>query len=587
MQKLPPVFVVVPALILSLCMSSAAMTPSDPTTSPDFGPRVLVFDPSMEDVQARVDEVFRGQETAQFGPGRYALLFKPGKYRVSIEVGFYTQVTGLGRTPDDVEIVGALQSTARWRRGNATCNFWRCAENLSVTPANTGSVNVWAVSQGTALRRVHMRGDLDLSDHGWSSGGFIADSVIDGTVDSGSQQQWLTRNAELGHWRGGNWNMVFVGVTNPPCEPPGDWATQPYTVIERTPVIREKPYLFIDDAGGYAVMVPELSKPEGSRGTTWKALSDTRPAGGRTIPIDRFHIARPDRDSAASMNAALTAGLSLILTPGTYQLDEAIRVGRSGTVVLGLGYPTLITTKGTEAVVVGDVDGVCVAGVLLEAGPSESPTLLRVGTAPRAGAPRVSHERDPIVLSDVFCRAGGAAVGVTKAMVAIHSNNVIGDNLWLWRADHGQGAAWEANRNASGLIVDGDDVTIYGLFVEHTQEYQTIWNGERGRVYFYQSEMPYDPPSPESWSHAGVRGYASYKVADHVRTHEAWGLGVYCVFWKAAVIAETAIEAPDVEGVKLRHLIAVRLNGVPGSGINRVKNGEGEPVITGKTAKLD
>lgn len=42
-----------------------------------------------------------------------------------------------------------------------------------------------------------------------------------------------------------------------------------------------------------------------------------------------------------------------------------------------------------------------------------------------------------------------------------------------------------------GLRVDGDDVTMYSLAVEHTLKDLTVWNGERGRTYFYQSELPY------------------------------------------------------------------------------------------------
>ena len=76
-------------------------------------------------------------------------------------------------------------------------------------------------------------------------------------------------------------------------------------------------------------------------------------------------------------------------------------------------------------------------------------------------------------------------------------------------------------------------MTIYGLFAEHFQEYQTLWNGEGGRVYFYQSELPYDAPDQSRWQHDGVPGYASYKVADSVHRHEAWGLGVYGVFTRS------------------------------------------------------
>src|SRR5579859_4335414 len=71
---------------------------------PDFGPNVLLFDPSMTatDIQGRIDAVFSRQERSQFGSDRYALLFKPGMYDLDVQVGFYTQVIGLGKSPDDV-----------------------------------------------------------------------------------------------------------------------------------------------------------------------------------------------------------------------------------------------------------------------------------------------------------------------------------------------------------------------------------------------------------------------------------------------------------------------------------------------------
>jgi hypothetical protein len=548
--------------------------------APDFGPNVLIFDASMPmpEIQARLNATFATQEAGQFNSNRYAVLFKPGKYELDVQVGFYTQVLGLGRSPDDVAIFGALRSKARWmRNNNATCNFWRAAENLCVTPTVEGDVNVWAVSQATALRRVHIKGNLNLWDGGWSSGGFLADSIIDGMVNSGSQQQWLSRNAQWGKWVGGNWNMVFVGTTNPPA---GEWPQKPYTVIDQTPIIREKPYLFVDDDGQYFVHIPEL-QPNGSRGVTWKSGA----TAGKSLPIDRFLIARADKDDAAGINAALDAGKHVILTPGIYHLDQSIRVTRPDTIVLGLGYPTLVADRGTPAISVADVDGVLLGGILLEAGRTESPTLLQVGEPGRAGT---SHATNPTFLYDIFCRAGGAGPGATRAFVTIDSNHVVGDNFWLWRADHGAGAGWTTNPNRNGLIVNGADVTIYGLFVEHCQEYQTLWNGNGGRVYFYQSEMPYDPPSQEAWSHEGPRprGYASYKVADSVTSHEAWGLGVYCVFHNAPVVADTAIETPNAPGVKIHHVITRRLNRKTGSGIAHIWNDEGEPVIDKDTARL-
>src|SRR5207253_7149889 len=107
----------------------------------------------------------------------------------------------------------------------------------------------------------------------------------------GSQQQWLSRNVEGGRWVGGSWNMVFVGVTNPP---PGEWPEKPYTVLERTPVIAEKPYLCLDDAGRFIVRVPPLQK-DGIRGVSWRSGAA---ATHRAIPIGQFLSARAERDDA-------------------------------------------------------------------------------------------------------------------------------------------------------------------------------------------------------------------------------------------------------------------------------------------------
>ncbi len=315
-----------PALLL--CMHPAAYA-----DEPDFGPNVRIFDPSSPNVQDEVNAIFKKQEANQFGSERYAIFFKPGKYDLHIPVGFYTQVAGLGQSPDDVAITGSLEARARWMNGNATCNFWRAVENFSITPTVDRATVVWAVSQGVAFRHMHVRGNLSLFDGGWSSGGFLADCKIDGNVISGTQQQWLARNDEWKQWDGGSWNMVFVGVNKPPS---GDWPARPYTVVDKVPITREKPYLAVSTAGQFVVRVPAQGK--GTTGTTWAAPSEA-------IPIASFYIAR-DKDTAATINAALDNGKNLILTPGIYHLEASIKVTRPNTIVLGLGYPTLIPEQG-------------------------------------------------------------------------------------------------------------------------------------------------------------------------------------------------------------------------------------------------
>ncbi|MDC0708701.1 hypothetical protein POL68_09495 [Stigmatella sp. ncwal1] len=539
-------------------------------TGPDFGPNVFIFDPSMptSTIQSRLNSIFAQQEKNHFGNERYAYFFKPGQYNLDVQIGFYMNVFGLGQSPDDVTITGAVRTKADWFQGNATQNFWRGTENLSVVPTLDSNKMVWAVSQATTMRRVHVKGSINLWDsawsNAWSSGGFIADSKIDNVINSGTQQQFLTRNTSLNNWQGQNWNMVFVGDEQAPS---GTWPNQVYTVVDTTPVIREKPYLFIDSAGNYAVKVPSLRT--NSKGRTW--ANGITP--GAVLSIDQFHIARSDRDTASTLNAALSAGKHLILTPGIYHLSGPLQVSNPGTIVLGLGLATLIPDQGTSAMNVADVDGVTIAGILFDAGINNSPVLITLGNAANA----VSHAANPTALFDVSCRVGGAAVGNATSCLTVNSNDVLLDNIWLWRADHGSGVGWDVNKGINGITVNGNNVSAYGLFVEHFEGYQTLWNGNGGRVYFYQSEIPYDVPNQSRWTHDGVRGYASYKVANSVTSHDARGLGIYSVFWNP-VILENAIETPSNSGVKFQHMITVFLGSTAGAAINHIINGTGNAV---------
>jgi hypothetical protein len=515
---------------------------------PEFGANVLIFDPSMpsQTIQKQIDAVYAIQQHNEFGSQRNALLFLPGSYSVDVPVGFYTEVMGLGASPDATRIAGNVHADANLGHNNATTTFWRAAEGLSVAPA--GGTMQWAVSQAISLRRMHVRGDLVLhQNRGWASGGWMSDSLVDGNVDSGSQQQWISRNCDWKSWTGANWNMMFVGVVHPPQ---GAWPSPPYTKVAQTPVVREKPFLQVNAAGEFSVRVPELYRD--SAGITWRGGE----TAGETIPIERFYIARADVDTADTINAQLALGKNLILTPGIYELTAPIRVTRPRSVVLGVGFATLRPVKGTAAMTTADADGIEIAGLLFDAGPSESPVLLEVGSEES----RARHAKDPITLHDVFFRVGGAGVGRAKVNLRINSNDTLVDHTWIWRADHGAGVGWELNTSENGLVVNGNDVTIYGLFVEHHQKFQVLWNGDRGRTYFYQSEIPYDPPNQGSYTSApGVNGWASYKVADGVTSHEAWGLGVYSVFRHPDVVLTRAIETPKRPEIRFHDMITVAL----------------------------
>ncbi|MGW1773400.1 discoidin domain-containing protein [Streptomyces sp. NPDC002104] len=514
----------------------------------DLGPNVIVFDPSTPNIQAKLDQVFAQQESAQFGSGRYQFLFKPGTYNgLNAQIGFYTSISGLGLSPDDTTINGDVTVDAGWFGGNATQNFWRSAENLALNPVN--GTDRWAVSQAAPFRRMHVKGGLNLapSGYGWSSGGFIADSKIDGQVGNYSQQQWYTRDSSIGGWSNGVWNQVFSGTQGAPAQ---SFPEPRYTTLDTTPVSREKPFLYLDGSE-YKVFVP--AKRTNARGTSW---GNGAPQGS-SIPLSQFYVVKPGT-TAATMNQALAQGLHLLFTPGVYHVNQTIQVNRADTVVLGLGLATIVPDNGVTAMKVGDVDGVKLAGFLVDAGQVNSPSLLEVGPA----GTTTDHAANPTTVQDVFIRVGGAGAGKATVGMVINNHDTIVDHTWIWRADHGDGVGWETNRSDYGFRVNGDDVLATGLFVEHFNKYDVEWNGERGRTIFFQNEKAYDAPNQAAVQNGSVKGYAAYKVADSVNTHEGWGLGSYCYYNVDPTIRQDhGFEVPVKPGVKFHDILVVSLGG--------------------------
>lgn len=556
--------------------------------APDFGPNVLVFDPSMptSEIQATVNRIGAQQVGNQFGPERYALLFKPGTYGtaatpLNFQVGFYTEVAGLGALPDDVAVNGSIYVHNQCDNNGCTAldNFWRSLSNLAinVTTPNFGcySGEFWAVSQAAPMRRVHITGNTTLMDYctgpSYASGGFIADSQT-GSVVNGSQQQFYVRNSTIGPWSNAVWNQVFSGVLGAPSQ---TYPNPAYTVLPTTPISREKPFLYVDAAGNYNVFAP--APRTSSAGTSWA----TGLPAGRTLPISSFFIANPST-SIRAINAELASGKNLILTPGVYKYNVSIDVKRADTVVLGLGSATLVPQKGTAGLTIADVDGVQVAGLIVDAGPVNSAALLEIGK-PNGAKP--NNASNPVTLNDVFFRVGGATVGRATTSLEVNHDNVILDDIWAWRADHGAGASWTVNTADHGLVVNGDNVTALGLAVEHYQKEQVLWNGNGGETLFYQSELPYDVPSQSAWKDGAANGYPSYVVADGVTTHQAIGLGVYSFFNQGIdIIEDNAITVPTVSGVTVRDAGTVFLNG--NGQITHVVDGVGAAVNKSNAGKL-
>jgi hypothetical protein len=552
---------------------------------PNFGPNVYVFNPDMpqSQIQATVDSIATQQIPNQFGPERYALLFEPGTYGstadpLNFQVGFYTEVAGLGAEPGDVVINGSVDVYNQCVSGSCTAleNFWRSLSNLTINVSNpTGCTNseFWAVSQAAPMRRVAINGNVTMMDYctapSFASGGFFADSSFTGgTITNGSQQQFLVRNSDIDSWTNGVWNQVFAGDVGAPATAFSPSGGQ-YTTLATSPETQEEPFLYQDGQGNFKVFVPALQ--HNSAGTSWGSGSEA----GSSLPVSRFFIASP-ATSVLRIDLELALGKDLILTPGVYDLAAPILVTRPNTIVLGLGFATLIPQKGNAAMVVANVPGTKLSGLIFDAGPVNSPVLLQVGLVPGNLG---SSASDPTLVQDVFFRIGGAEttnVSATDSLV-VNSSNVILDDIWAWRADHGNDVGWTDNVGEHGLIVNGNNVTAYGLFIEHYQKTEVIWRGQGGTEIFFQNEMPYDPPSQAAWmQNATTDGYPAFEVAPDVTSFSGYGMGSYSFFNQGINIeASEAFQVPVTPGVQMHDLLTIFLSTAGFGGIEEVINGTG------------
>jgi len=594
-----------------------------------FGEHFFVFwpDDCTWEIQREVNRVGDAMRThanvAQFAQERYAFYFMPGDFDFEgigarLNIGFYMTISGLGRDPRDTTLnfasgrsgVFTPVALTLWNElGNAstqgrngTHNFWRKAENFQIN-----GLLEWSVSQAAPIRRIAANGVTNFHYvGGWVSGGFAADMRFNGAVSAGSQQQWYTRSSHFGSGAisGGAWNIftnASTGAAHPNNYMTGGintWLTPDMPWLYDTPdmqwinnptgmeYFREKPFLYFDtETNRYMVFVPGWR--ENAIGPSWggEPGTDTYGAGlGTSIDLeDYFFIAR-EGDNAEIINAHLDYGYNLLLAPAMFVAEDPIFVGNENTIVLGTGMATVAPgrTNYEGAIMVSDVGGVVVASIVLDAH-YMSKYLIRVG---EVGADR-DHSNNPTFVSDVFVRVGGQVHHAihTEVSVQINSNNVVGDHFWIWRGDHGRGIRWDRNVGTFGLVVLGDDVTMHGLFVEHYQKYQTVWRGERGRIYFYQSETPYEFPF-QVWSHTvgrpreeWTRGWADIKICNEVEYFFAYCLGFYGVHNQFAMVRENAVEAPHRPGVMFRDLFTNEIGGAGGGGNGRtlrVINGTGD-----------
>lgn len=508
-----------------------------------FGDNVYIFSPedSAKKVNQIIDEVYAKQYLEEFSSDRYAFLFKEGTYdsSINLKVSYYTTMQGLTASPKDVKI-NSLKTTNGSNK-NALINFWRGVENLSFQNDVT-----WAVSQATFLRNVKINGNLTLHDNGgYASGGFISNSYVSGTIYSGSQQQWLTRDTYFKDWQGQVWNMVFSGVSN---APDGMYPADRYTVIDTTPKIKEKPYLILDEYG-YRIANPKLKN--NSIGCDWI----NNDPDVTYIDTENIYFAKAETDNSNTINSAISQNKHIVFTPGIYSLDEPIIVNKNDTILLGMGLATLTPTNGNACMIVKDCQNVDISGLLFDTNTTHSSSLVDIGT-------NSDNNTSNIYLHDCFYRVGGYLEESTsvETCLNIYADDVICDNMWLWRADHGNGVGWDINNGDFGLQVYGDNVSCYGLFSEHFKKNNVKWHGNNGRVIFYQSEIAYDVPSQDRWMDENRLGYSSFNIIDSVTSFKGDGMGVYSHFYNGDIILESALQVPQGENININHVVAVAIS---------------------------
>lgn len=579
-----------------LCLALGLGQEPNPPTWPDS---VSIFSPesSTEEIESVVNAAYAingGNPVDTCGNGefsieRFAFMFLPGTYEsIDVPIGYYTSVYGLGLSPTDTVFNGAKGPYAEEACGQFTIGalgtFWRSAENFHTKtdyPWAVGSGMSWVVSQAAPLRNVKVDSDLLLFEYldeyccaaGYASGGWASGVEVGGKVAFGSQQQYMVRSSssEVG-FETPVWNGVFAGVNGAPlaqCGLGGEESPQAsISVVDGVPLVAEKPYMTsLDNGATFQLIVPTVQSDPGP-GVAWSSAGFKQYT---TIEFSDVYVATA-ADTSATMNDRLKAGLHLVVTPGIYTLDTALYVQFENQVILGLGIATLTAPlNGEPCILIGDVPGVRVAGLLLQAAASVSTAaMLQVGGGTYQGVPS-----NPTVLSDVFVRVGGPEVsdmGPVGAMFLIQSGYTIIDNTWLWRADHGSDGQSVYNGNnpaKNGLVVRADNVYAYGLAVEHTTEDNVVWEGDSGVTIFFQAEIMYDALEPV-WNHS------CYRLGDGVNAHTGTGMGCYSFFRDAAVVVPIGIDTGLAKNVEIDKATSVYLNGQTGSGIANLYNNDGK-----------
>ena len=508
--------------------------------------KIFFEDDDHQQIQQYVDDKYQQLNAAEWATDRMEILFMPGDYSdISLKTGYYTSIKGLGYSPDDCNFKSLL-TMDHPGTGNALINFWRSIENLSFNEKS-----FWAVSQATSIRHSHFKDDLYLFDYNgsgnhWSSGGFIANSYIEGDVIPGSQQQYLMRNDKFQAFTGANYNMVFEGsIGEMPMA--DDWVESRSTILEQSLDVYEKPFLVFDNQKGFGYMVSNQKSTQSGYNWSLEALE--------FVPLSEFKVINPNK-SAKEIKDILNNNARILFTPGIYDIDEQLDVNLDNSFIAGMGYATLSATANIEKTLSVKSVNNKIFSLLFQSEVNITNYLVL----------EENNNNEMTLLSDLFFRVGGHSEKDIKVdtCLVINQNYVIGDNFWIWRADHGKNIGYTKNYARLGCVINGHNVICHALMVEHFYEYQVIFNGEDNKVIFYQSETPYDIPGQAYWMRyeegytgEAAIGYPSYKVNDNVRKHTGYGIGIYYINTLGITQScYTALETPRNNDIYFLHVTA-------------------------------
>ena len=544
-------------------------------------------------------------KTSEWSTSRYAILVGEGTYKMSdlFKLGYYTQVSGVGSDKSAVSIapgINVLNNCAK--SGDPGCvapggldNFWRSMSDLTIT--GNDKPLVFAVSQASPIRDVTIEGDQGILmcdwhtttyDCGQTSGGFI-DGMKASKIGLGSQQQFYVSNSDINELQAGVWNIVSNNNKGT-VKGEGDSGTQnkwngyPFTEMKDGTLAQFKK--------------PKLVK----NGDEWQVKYNDKAASVNDFIIlklnqneDRTKISSSD---IQKINSDLGSKAGIIVMPGIYDLEDTLNIPNNK-IVLGLGLPSFVCPPTTGKCMITASEGVRVSGLVFDAPEASNFDTNKDAVLLNIGEKGSGTSTNPTILQDVYCRIAHIEKGQSDASayscIKVNADYTIGENLWLWRADHDAkfvNVLADTAKAPYGLVVYGNNVKMYGLFVEHFQNYQTVWYGKSGQINFYQSEMPYYLPKdgvskcflPDSNVMDTTPVCSSLYIAESAAGFRGQGLGIYSYFPNANTNGQKAGETPftqgtiraktaitiDAEDVVLTHGLTHFLDGDLKSGIDNI-----------------